>query len=125
MEGGKRCVWGVGGQAMGGGSRVGREEGSKSPGKEGWIGVVLGGGGGGLHIIKLSPQNNFGESHSSKLRNAVRDINALRAAPVYPVFEDEKSNGSDDKSIKRKIVLTKPADCRKIAAVDAIDAHRD
>ena len=32
----------------------------------------------------------------------------LRALPVYPVFEEENSNGSDEKSvIKRKIALKK------------------
>ena len=30
--------------------------------------------------------------------------------PVYPVFEDEKLNGSDEKSEKRKIVKKKLQD---------------
>ena len=51
--------------------------------------------------MKLSPKSSFGESHSSKLdrRKALKELNALRALPVYPVFEDEKSNGSDRRKI--------------------------
>ena len=71
---------------------------------------MLGGGGGGKtfknktarHTMKLFPQNSFGEMHSQKLvrRQAQSTINALRTLAVYPVFEDEKSNGSDKKSVK-------------------------
>ena len=31
-------------------------------------------------------------------------VDARWALPVSPVFKDEKSNGSDDKSVKRKII---------------------
>ena len=34
---------------------------------------------------------------------ALRALNAHWALPVYPVFEDKKSKGSDEKSVKRKI----------------------
>ena len=34
-------------------------------------------------------------------------LNARWALPVYPVFKDEKSNGSDEKSVKRKIAQQK------------------
>ena len=34
-------------------------------------------------------------------------LNARWALPVYPVFEDEKSNASDEKSVKQKIALKK------------------
>ena len=34
---------------------------------------------------------------------AARLLNALRALPVYTVFEDEKSNGSDETSVMQKI----------------------
>ena len=34
---------------------------------------------------------------------AARPLDALRALHVYPVFEDEKSTGSDEKSVKQKI----------------------
>ena len=34
---------------------------------------------------------------------ALRALNARWALPAYPVFEDEKSNGSDDNPVKRKI----------------------
>ena len=36
-------------------------------------------------------------------RKALTELNVHWALPVYPVFEDEKSNGSDEKSVKRKI----------------------
>ena len=35
--------------------------------------------------------------------NALRALNARWAVPVYPVFEQEKSKASDEKSVKRKI----------------------
>ena len=34
---------------------------------------------------------------------SLRALNALRALPVYPLFEDKKSNGTGKKSVKRKI----------------------
>ena len=62
-----------------------------------------------LHTMKLSPRNSFGEPHSLNILRlmALRELNALRALPVYPVFEDEKSNGTKEKSVKRKIALKK------------------
>ena len=34
---------------------------------------------------------------------ALRALNGLRALPVYPVFEDQKSKGIEEKLIRRKI----------------------
>ena len=58
---------------------------------------------------QLSHQNSFGESYSQSIvrLRALRELNAFRSLSVYPVFEDEKSNGSDEKSVKRKIALKK------------------
>ena len=55
--------------------------------------------------MKLSPQNSFVESQSSSIvrLRALRELNARWALPVYPVFEDEKSNESDEKSVKQKL----------------------
>ena len=61
-------------------------------------------------LVKRGSQSSDGgegtgvELHSSRRvkRNAPRHLNALQASPVYPVFEDEKSNGSDEKPVKRK-----------------------
>ena len=47
--------------------------------------------------MKLSNHNSFGESHSWRLGRA------LRASPVYPVFEDEKSRGSDENRSGEKL----------------------
>ena len=47
------------------------------------------------HTLKMSPRNSFGEPHSYKAfvrHKAVRELIALPALPVYPVFEDEKLN---------------------------------
>ena len=49
--------------------------------------------GGGQHL---------GVSSTSKNR-PLRALNVHWALPVYPVFEDEKSNASDEKLVKRKI----------------------
>ena len=38
-----------------------------------------------------------------KVFDESRALSAVMALPVYPVFEDEMSNGSDEKSVKRKI----------------------
>ena len=53
----------------------------------------------------ISLHNRFCESHTLKLVSwkALRKLNALCALRVYPVFEDEKSNGPDEKSVKWKI----------------------
>ena len=42
-------------------------------------------------------------------------LNARWALPIYPVFKDEKSNGSDEKSVKRKIACKKDQQANKIA----------
>ena len=41
------------------------------------------------------------------LRTALHSIGISLQNRRYPVFEDEKSNGSDEKSVKRKIALIK------------------
>ena len=44
-------------------------------------------------------------------------LNARWAVPVYPVSKNEKSNGSDEKSVKRKIAKKDQQDqhnCYKI-----------
>ena len=58
-----------------------------------------------LHTMKLTAQNSFGESLSqSKVRlSTLRELNSLQALHVHPVFVDELSNGSDEKSVKQKI----------------------
>ena len=60
-----------------------------------------------LHTISMSPclQNSFCESYTWRLVSwkALRELNAHWALPVYLVFEDENSNGSDENSLKRKI----------------------
>ena len=73
-----------------------------------------GGGGGGLlrgstsknrpshHTIRVSLQSDFCESHTRRLvsSKALRELNALWTLPLYPIFENEKSNGSAEKSHK-------------------------
>ena len=56
-----------------------------------------------LHIISISLQNSFCESHTWRLLSwkALRENNAQCALPLYLVSEDEKWNGSDEKSVKR------------------------
>ena len=58
-----------------------------------------------LHTINISIQHSFCESHTWRLvsRKNLRQLNSCWALPVYPIFEDEKSNGSEEKSVKRKI----------------------
>ena len=62
-----------------------------------------------LHAISIRLQNSFCESHTWRLVSwkALRALNARWAQPVYPIFEDEKSNGSDEKSVKQKIAFKK------------------
>ena len=55
-----------------------------------------------LHTMKLSPQTIW-RMPFLKTGKALRDLNALRTLPVYPVFEEGKSNGSDVKLVTRKI----------------------
>ena len=50
---------------------------------------------------------------------ALRALNDPRALPVYPISEDKKSNGSDKKSVKRKIAL-KEADRTNIIAMNFV-----
>ena len=38
-------------------------------------------------------------------RKALKELNALRAIPVYPIFEDKKSKESDKELVERKIAL--------------------
>ena len=38
----------------------------------------------------------------------LREVNALWVLPVYLDFEDEKSNGSDEKSVKQKVAEKRP-----------------
>ena len=66
-------------------------------------------GGTALHTISISLQNSFCELHTWRLVSwkALRALNAQRALTVYAVFEDKKSTGSDQKSVKRKIALEK------------------
>ena len=45
----------------------------------------------------------------------LREQKALRELPVYPVFEDEKSNGSIRKRVKRKIAYKKNTGLTKLA----------
>ena len=52
--------------------------------------------------MKLSPQMIW-RMPFLKTGKALRDLNALRTLPVYPVFEEGKSNGSDVKLVTRKI----------------------
>ena len=75
-------------------------------------GVNRGGGGGGF----VSTSNNRPSHHKYKSpkqfelkqsSKALRALNARWALPVYPVFEDEKSKASDEKSVKRKIAFKK------------------
>ena len=51
----------------------------------GWVGISAGGIGA---IVGVS---------------ATSQNNASWAVPIYPIFEDEKSKASDEKSVKRKI----------------------
>ena len=52
-----------------------------------------------LHNISFKSPKQFELKQS---RKALRALNARWALPVYPVFEDEKSKASDEKSVKRK-----------------------
>ena len=52
------------------------------------------------HKYKYKSPKQFELKQSWK---ALRALNARWAPPVYPVFENEKSKASDEKSVKRKI----------------------
>ena len=47
------------------------------------------------------------QSELKQSLKALRALNARWALPVYPVFKDEKSKASDEKSVKRKIAKKK------------------
>ena len=78
--------------------------------------VCVWGGGGGqalrtaLQTISISLQNSFCESHTLRLVSwkALRELHDHCALSVYPIFEDEKSNGSDEKigQVKNRIKNT-------------------
>ena len=66
----------------------------------GWGGSIVG-------VSSTSKNRPSNHKHKSPKQfelkqswNALRALNARWALPVYPVFEDEKSNGSDQKSGK-------------------------
>ena len=44
----------------------------------------------------------FAYSETSKVQVSKRDAQPLNSLPAHPVFEDEKSNGSDEKLDKLK-----------------------
>ena len=52
---------------------------------------------------EISPQDSFVELHAKRLIRCkdLTKTNAIRALLVYPVFDDKKSNGLDEKSVKR------------------------
>ena len=58
-----------------------------------------------LHTISISLQNSFCESHTWRLVSwkTLRALNAHWALPVYPVFEDKKSNVSDENRSSEKL----------------------
>ena len=41
------------------------------------------------------------------IRKILRELNALRTLPVYPVFANEKSNGKTKKAIRQEVGSTK------------------
>ena len=52
---------------------------------------------------------------------ALKELNAHCAQPFYPVSEDEKSNGSDEKSVKRN--FAKKANRINIIATNFVREH--
>ena len=71
---------------------------------------ALGGGVGSISKTRPShykhASKSFCESHTWRLVSlkALRELNAHWALPLYPVSEDEKSKGSDEKSVKRNCI---------------------
>ena len=59
----------------------------------------------------LCPLSSFGELHleTSKTKGTAQRFNALRALPIYLVFEDEKSNGQTNNTIRQKVGIKKIA----------------
>ena len=113
------------GGGEGGGGRSGALGGGGADGEGGggqqWVGGgqqrvgggVRGNSGGGSTVGVGCLQPFFRPSHHKyrspkqfelkQSRKALRSLNACWALPVYPVFEDQKSKASDEKSVKRKI----------------------
>ena len=56
----------------------------------------------GRRLIELNEETTCQQRGRGSTK-ALRALNARWALPAYPVFEDEKSNGSDDNPVKRKI----------------------
>ena len=76
----------------------------------GGVGAIEGGGStvgeGSSTSMNRSSHSNYKSPKQFELKQswkALRALNARWALPVYPVFEDEKSKASDEKSVKRKI----------------------
>ena len=84
-----------GADGLGGGATARRGDGGNS------------GGVGGVPTAKNRPSHHKYKSPKQfELKQswkALRALNARWALPVYPVFEDEKSKASDEKSVKWKI----------------------
>ena len=57
-----------------------------------------------LHTISISLQNSSCESHAWKLVSSMtlKELNAYWVLPLYSVCEDEKTNRSDERSVKPK-----------------------
>ena len=112
----------------GGGWRVLGAEGEKGGGvlsNSGVGGNSSGGGGGGNSAGGRGVNSGGGVSSTSENRpshhkykspkqfglkqswKVLRALSARWTLPVYPVFEDERSKASDEKSVKRKIALKK------------------
>ena len=92
----------------GGGQRGAGGEGGRGWATVGWGATARCGVNSGVTSTSL----NFPSQHKYKSpkqfelkqrRKALRALNAHWALPVYPIFEDEKSKASDEKSVKRKI----------------------
>ena len=72
---------------------------------------------GGVSLLRVfSTSKNRPSHHKYKFperfelkqsRKALRALRVRWALPVYPALEDEKSNGSDEKSVRRKIAKKK------------------
>ena len=96
----------------GGGGRTGRAVGEVGGGQQ-WDGgqggggaIVIGGQQWGVFNLSSALQTISKSPKQFELKQswkALRALNARWALPVYPVFEDEKSKASDEKSVKRKI----------------------
>ena len=94
--------WGGGGvQQLGGG-------GNSKVGGQKWRGATVGV----SSTSKNAPSHHMYKSPKQfELKQswkALRALNALWSLPVYPVYEDEKSRASDEKSVKRKIAWKRP-----------------